>query len=47
MCHLLYYPFFVPTDQMGKAEVSSQYLHGDLAVNYLQYRDSGYGHPSS
>ena len=34
-------PFIVPADHMGKAEVSSHCLHGDLAVNHLQYKDTG------
>ena len=38
---VLYTPFIVPTDQMGKVEVSFKCLHGNLAVNHLQYKDTG------
>ena len=40
-CRLLYNPFIVRTDQMGKVEVSSQCLHGDLPVNQLLIRILG------
>ena len=34
-------PFSVPSDQMGKPEVSSRCRHGDLAVNHIWYKDTG------